>query len=284
MAISNFEGNNPAVGVARPNESSHSAVSWQAVLAGTVVAMAATFVLVALGTGVGMASISPWPGRGMSATTFSVMGAIWLVVVQWVSSALGGYTTGRLRTKWAGVHTHEVFFRDTAHGLVTWASATVFGALLLAASAMHTAGSGLQAAAMASNAAAVEHTGHRGWGGEGAGGYEVDKLFRSSSGEPIAPERYAEATRTLSAAVASGGLSDEDRSYIARMVAARSGISLEEAQKRVDDTVARMRKAADEARRAPAETSIYMALSMLIGAFIACAAAALGGRLRDEHL
>jgi hypothetical protein len=283
MAISNFEGNYPAGGIARPIESSHSAVSWQAVLAGTVVAMAVTFILVALGSGVGMASVSPWPGRGASAATFTVVGAIWLVVVQWVSSALGGYTTGRLRTKWAGVHTHEVFFRDTAHGLVTWATATVFGTLLLAAAAMHTAGQGLQAAATASNAVA-EHTAHRGWGGEGTGGYEVDKLFRSASGEPIAPERYAEAMRTLANAVATGTLSDEDRAYLAHMVAARSGISLEEAQQRVDDTLARIRKAADAARRAAAETSIYLALSMLIGAFIACAAAALGGKLRDEHL
>ena len=133
MAIGNLEGADvPNAGaVGRPHESAVSAVSWAAIAAGTVVAVSVTFVLTALGSGLGFASVSPWPTRGVSATTFTVLTAIWVIVVQWGASALGGYTAGRLRTKWAGLHTHEVFFRDTAHGLVTWATATVLGALLV---------------------------------------------------------------------------------------------------------------------------------------------------------
>ena len=95
-------------------ESTASAVSWAAIFAGAAVALALGLILLALGAGIGLASVSPW-GGSVSLTTFTVYSAIWLIVVQWLSSALGGYVTGRLRTKWVGVHTDEVFFRDTAH-------------------------------------------------------------------------------------------------------------------------------------------------------------------------
>jgi hypothetical protein len=291
MAIGNLEGADiPNAGaVGRPQESAVSAVSWPAITAGTVVAVSVTFVLTALGSGLGIASVSPWPGRGVSATTFTVLTAIWVIVVQWGASALGGYTAGRLRTKWAGLHTHEVFFRDTAHGLVTWATATVLGALLFTAAAVHTAGKGVHAAAALSSVPA-ERDFHRSMGRDGTASYGMDRLFRSTSTEPVAPERYAEATRLLNNAVADGTLSTEDNAYLTGLVAARAAIPPQEAQQRVNDALAqlkaadvRARKAADAARVAAAETSIYLALSMLVGAFVACAAAALGGKLRDLH-
>ncbi len=300
MASVNLEGINPPVsGLGRNNESSVSAVSWAAVLAGTLVAVSLTLVLMAIGSGLGFASISPWSHRGLSATGFTVLTAAWLVVVQWGSSAVGGYTTGRLRTKWAGVHTHEVFFRDTAHGLLTWATATVFVALISAASAVHTAERGAQAAATVSSAA-MGHAAHGSMGGpmggpmggEGPGSYEIDTLLRSSSAQPLPPERYGEVARIMKNALGSGDgtLSEEDRNYLTALVASHSSIPPAEAQKRVDDALAQMkaaevraRQAADAARKAAAEASIYIALSMLIGAFIASVSAALGGRLRDEH-
>jgi hypothetical protein len=284
MAIVNLEGTDPPSGTVfgRSNESSISAVSWPAVMAGTVVAVSVTFVLTLLGSGIGFASMSHWPHRGVSATTFTMVAAIWLIVVQWGSAAIGGYTTGRLRTKWAGLHTHEVFFRDTAHGLVTWATATVIGALLLAGAALHTAGHGMQAAATVATAT-TGRAGHEPQAEEGNSLY-VDRLFRSTSAEPVAPARYSEATRVLNNAVTDGTLSADDHAYLTHLVAARSAIPSEEAQKRVDDTLAQMKAAADEARAAAAKTSVFMALSMLIGAFVACAAAALGGKRRDEHL
>src|ERR1700722_3333531 len=111
-----------------------SAASWPAIIAGAFVAASVSLVLLALGSGLGFASISPWPGHGVSAKSFAITTAIWLIVMQWMSSGLGGYITGRLRTKWSGTHTHEVFFRDTAHGLVMWAVATVLVAGTVAAS------------------------------------------------------------------------------------------------------------------------------------------------------
>ena len=128
-------------------ESPSSGVAWGAVIGGAFAAAALSLILLALGSGFGLASVSPWSGSGASLTTFTVATAIWLIVVQWLASALGGYPTGRLRTKWAGVHTHEVFFRDTANGFLSWAVASVFVAAFLASAASAVVGGGVHAAA-----------------------------------------------------------------------------------------------------------------------------------------
>src|SRR3984957_11461401 len=112
----------------------NAVASWPAIIAGAFVAAAVTVVLFALGSGLGFASISPWQGRGMGATAFVMTGAIWLIVTQWVAGGMGGYIAGRLRSRWIGTHTHEVFFRDTAHGFITWSVASIVMALIFAAS------------------------------------------------------------------------------------------------------------------------------------------------------
>src|ERR1035437_7024358 len=137
-----------------PIEASKSAVSWAAILAGSVGAVSATIILLTLGAGLGFASISPWTHSGASATTVGALAAVWFIVVQWLSAGLGGYITGRLRTRWVGTHTHEVFFRDTAHGFVMWAVATVIGAVILASAASSVAGAGVHAAASVGSGAA----------------------------------------------------------------------------------------------------------------------------------
>src|SRR6201995_236492 len=116
------------------NSSSQSSVSWAAVIGGAVAAIAITLLLVALGSGIGLSSVSPWSSANPSATTFTLLAAVWLIIVQWLSSGLGGYLAGRLRTKWVGLHTDEVFFRDTAHGFLTWALATVLVAVFATSS------------------------------------------------------------------------------------------------------------------------------------------------------
>jgi hypothetical protein len=111
-------------------QSDGSAISWSAVLAGAVVAIAISLTLLMVGSAFGLASISPWPGVGAKPTTFTIGAGIWLIVMQWLSSALGGYIAGRMRTRWSSLHTDEVFFRDTAHGLLTWATATLVVAMV----------------------------------------------------------------------------------------------------------------------------------------------------------
>jgi hypothetical protein len=273
------------------NESSISAVSWAAIIAGAFVAASVTVLLVALGAGLGFASVSPWPNSGASATTITAATAIWFIVTQWLSSGAGGYITGRLRTRWVGTHTHEVFFRDTAHGFVTWAVATVIGALILASAASSMAGAGVHAAATI-GAGAAQGAVNPAQNGSMVSLYEVDTLFRSATPDAnaSATEARAETTRILAKGLPTGDVSAADRSYISQLVAARSGVSQSDAQKRVDDVVAQLlvaqtkaQQAADAARKAAATAAICTALSMLIGAFIACIAAAVGGHERDQH-
>src|ERR1700722_2040260 len=269
-----------------PAESSVSAISWKAILGGAVAAASTSVVLVALGLGLGFASISPWPNAGASAATFSIVAGIWLIVVQWLSSGVGGFVTGRLRTKWVNVHTHEVFFRDTAHGFLTWSVAALLGVFIVASAATSTIGTATRAAGtMASGAAQGA--------GSAARAYDVDSLFRGQKPELASTNQQtqAEATRILARGMQSGDIPANDRSYLADQVAARTGISHDDAQKRVDDVIAqekaaetKARQVADDARKSASAVSIFTALSMLIGAFIASAAAAYGGSLRDEHL
>jgi hypothetical protein len=252
-----------------------SAASWPSIIAGAFVAAAATVILVALGSGIGFASISPWPDRGASMTTFAVTTAIWLIVTQWVSAALGGYIAGRLRTRWLGTHPHEVFFRDTAHGLITWAVATI---LVVAVSA--------SSFRMAANGALPNAN-------SPISAYEIDKLYRSSTsaGPASIGDVRMETAHIAADAFADGSISSADRAYLIDQVSARTGASQADAQTRVDNFIAAVTQAqaklkaeADSARKAAAEASIYLALSLLIGAFIASVAAALGGRIRDEHI
>jgi hypothetical protein len=265
-----------------------SAASWPSIIAGAFVAAAATLVLIALGTGLGLASISPWHNHGVTVTTFAVAGAIWLILTQWISAGLGGYIAGRLRTRWVGTHTHEVFFRDTAHGFITWAVATVLLAAVMSGSL--TTGAGVAGHA----AADVATAGAQGAPVSAYSAYSVDKLFRpASSASPSTPstDPRMETGHIVANALADGSVPDADRAYLADQVVARTGISKADAQARVDGFIAavmqaqaRLKADADAARKAAAQTSIFLALSMLVGAFIASVAAALGGRLRDEHI
>jgi hypothetical protein len=273
---------------ALPLEASTSAVSWSAIIIGAVIACAASLILLAVGSALGFASVSPWPGSGASATTFTVMTAIWLIVVQWVASGIGGYLTGRLRTKWVRTHTHEVFFRDTAHGFATWALATLIGTAVLASAVGSVMSAGASAASTIVGGAAE---GAADTASSSVSAYDVDTLFRSARIEESseAADPRAQTTRILAKSVTSGELPAADRAYLAELIAARTGIPNEEAQKRVDEAVAQIkmaevkaRETADVARKAAAQASLYTALSLLIGAFIASAAAALGGRQRDE--
>ena len=115
----------------RSVESSASAIEWSAIFAGGVAAMGITLILLTLGPGLGLTAVSPWSFRNPSPVGFGTAAAIWLVVTQWLSSAFGGYLTGRLRKKWVGIRTDEVLFRDTAHGLLAWALATLIMAALI---------------------------------------------------------------------------------------------------------------------------------------------------------
>jgi hypothetical protein len=253
-------------------------VSWAAVLAGAVASCGSTLVLLSFGAGLGFAVASPWPSSGASATTFEVGTGLYFVVMAMISSALGGYIAGRLRNRWIGVRSKEVLFRDTAHGFLAWATASLLGAILLATPATSLLG-GLTAGAV--QAASTS---------EAAGpmdGY-VDTLLRpanpnaeNATNRNIGDTRR-ELTRLRTADFRNGGEpSAADRSYVTKVVAARTGLSQTDAEKRVDDIIAQVKVDLDKARKAAMKLAIWLTLSLFIGAFSAALAATEGGGLRD---
>lgn len=281
-----------------PVESSSSAVSWAAIIAGAFVATVITLILMLVGAGLGLTLISPFAGESSSAAAISVYAAIWLVIVQWLSSGIGGYLTGRLRTKWVGVHTDEIYFRDTAHGFLSWAVATVVVVMFLSSSVSSivsgtartvSAAVGtttVAAASVASNNLPDLST-----------SYFTDALLRPASPGTAAPATAAQTTeaaatelsRILMRSAANGELSAEDRSYVEQLIAARTGLTQADAKarvdavmKQIDDAKVAAQEAADTARKSAATTALLAALSMLIGALIASASAAMAGRQRDE--
>lgn len=280
-----------------PVESSSSAVSWGPVIAGAFVATVVTLILMLVGAGLGLTLVSPFPSESSSAGALSVYAAIWLVIVQWVSSGVGGYLAGRLRTKWVGVHTDEVFFRDTTHGFLSWAVATVIVVMFLS-SAVSSIVSGTtrtltQAAAtttaVAADAAADNLP-------DLSTSYFTDALLRPADPRAATPAAgsneaaTAELSRILMRSAANGELSAGDRTYVEQLIAARTGLSEADAKARVDtvlkeidDAKVAAQEAADTARKSAATTALLGALSLFIGAFIACASAALGGRQRDDE-
>ena len=278
-------------------EASRPAIAWGPVFAGAFAAAAATAVLMLLGSGLGLTMISPWSGESASLTTIAASTAIWIVVVQWLSSALGGYLSGRLRTKWVGVHTDEVFFRDTAHGFMAWAVATlmVIGAIGLHSMVLFGAGTHV-AASVAGGAANAAGQSTQASTQNDMTGYFVDSLLRPADpSRPAASEpnteqaTSAQVTRILTMGAVQGELPQEDRAYLTGLVAARTGLSQQDAQARVEAVLtkanelkAKAQQAADEARKASATAAILGALSMVIGAFIASVAGAMGGRQRDD--
>src|ERR1700692_134283 len=117
------------------NEANSSGVSWGAVIAGAFVAAALSLALLALGTGIGLSAVSPWANAGASASRIGRTAIAWLVLMQLIASPVGGYLAGRLRTRWVNIHTHEVYFRDTAHGFLVWAVGLVITAAFLTSAA-----------------------------------------------------------------------------------------------------------------------------------------------------
>lgn len=285
-----------------PMESSSSAVNWGPIVVGAFAAATLTFVLMLLGSGLGLTMVSPWSGESASLTTFAVSTAVWLVIVQWLSSALGGYLTGRLRTRWVGIHTDETFFRDTAHGFMAWALATLLMVFVLGSALSSALGTGVQAAStVASGAALGASAGASANAGSGNAGsatsYFVDSLFRPNDPARLAAPgaegdaaATAQATQILAMSATRGEVTAEDRTYLGQLVAARTGLSEADATARVDavlkqaeDAKNSAQQAADTARKAGATFALVAALSLAIGAFIASVSAAFGGSQRDDE-
>ena len=272
-----------------------SSVSWGAIAAGAVGAAALALLLIAFGAGLGLSAVSPWSDSGVSASTFKTGAAgIYLVCVAVMSSAVGGYLAARLRTKWVGAHTHEVFFRDTAHGFIAWAFATLLSATALTSVTGYLANG---------TAAAVGGAASQATRSVNPADIYVDKLFRPDTAQPASAPASSPAAGNPNPAAPSGAnsnqsraevlrlwtasfqgnqdLSTADKTYVAQVVAARTGMSQADAEKRVNDVIVEAKTAADTARKGAAKLSFWLTAAMLFGAFAASLAAVEGGSLRD---
>jgi hypothetical protein len=302
------------------NDDVDSAVSWGAIIAGATASAAITLILVAFGVGVGFSVVSPWSGEGVSATTFTLSAGIYLIVIAMLSSTIGGYLAGRLRTRWQTVHEHERYFRDSAHGVVTWALATVVTAAVLGSATtaiIGATGAGLAAGAPAAARSVVTD------------GY-IDSLMRPAPGRANAAstapatqspaQANQQATDQATSPIATGqnpgnlqggqiatatapqgnvnrgeigrilatgltrtgSVSDIDRTYLASVVASRTGLSQTEAEQRVNQTITQAKAAADAARKSARNFAFWLAFAMLAGALSAALAAIEGGNLRNR--
>jgi hypothetical protein len=255
------------------HESRSSGVSWGAVIGGAFVAAALYLILLALGAGFGLSAVSPWSNVGASASAVGTAAIVWLILIEIVASAMGGYLTGRLRTKWALIHTDEVYFRDTANGFLAWAVALVVSVIFLASGAASMVGGAAQVESSVTASSGVDPN-----------AYFVDTLFRSD--RPAAENRddssQAQAGLILANALRQDQMPAADQAYLARLIAARTGITMPEAQQRVSDVMAQAKQAEDAARKATAHLLLWLFLALLMGAFSASYAATIGGRQRDH--
>lgn len=306
---------------------SHS-ICWGAVFAGAAGAASLSLILLVLGVGLGLSSVSPWSSQGVSAETFGVSTIAWITFTQLAASGLGGYLAGRLRHRWGRVHTDELYFRDTAHGFLAWSIAMLATAGMLTAAIGTIVGGGAKAGATAVVAAPATATAASASGL--SPDYFVDTLFRrvgegaataasapasSPDGGTFAPDGAAvvpsgsetavaapvrpdapptaEAVRIFANAASANALPADDARYLGQLVAQRTGLGQQEAERRVTEAFARLQAKAmaareqakevtDKARSASAKAALWGFISLLIGAFVASFMGTLGGRHRDQ--
>lgn len=277
---------------------SASAVSWGAVVAGAVVAAALSLILFLLGSGLGLSSISPWSREGIDAPAFGIAAIIWITVTQILAAGMGGYLTGRLRVKWPDTPADEVYFRDTAHGFLAWSVATLATAALLTTAIGAIVSGGMQAATHVAGGAAqtgaIAMAGKHGHGAHqpGENTYFVDALFRKNAEEGTSDRGssapIAEVSRMLAHAGSWESLPPEDVRYLSQLVAKNTGLTEQEAEQRVHelqakakDAETKAKAAADKARKVSIYITLWLFVSLLVGAFSASLAATWGGRCRD---
>ncbi len=250
-------------------EANSSGVSWPAVFGGAFVTAALFLILLSLGAGLGLSSTSIWSNTGGSVPRIGTASILWLIFAELVCSAMGGYLAGRLRTKWTSIHGDEVYFRDTAHGFLSWSVALVVTAAFL----------GSAATVMVGSSATPEATANK----ANPNAYFVDSLLRPNLSQPPATDSVRQEVATIFAvSMKQGGLSDDDKSYLGQLVSARTGLDRDSADKRVSYIYSNALQAADAARKDLAHTLLWVSIALLIGAFSASLAGTIGGRQRDN--
>ncbi len=276
---------------------SSSFVEWGAIIAGAVLAASISLVLITFGTALGLSMTSAWPDSGASSKWTLSLAAFWVLAQQIGAFLAGGYVAGRMRQR-PELRSNETEFRDGIHGGLVWAVGVAIGAMLAASAASTVARVGAEAGRAAVSTASQN---------AGQMAYFADMMLRPNTAtpqqgqpnqpagaqpppaqaQPIPQETRAEIGRVLTRAAVNRELSQNDRNYLASLVAQRTGLSQDEAQRRVTDTFNEMertvRDAADKARHAAALGGFITAASIVIGFAAAWWGAIRGGHHRDNN-
>lgn len=263
-------------------EAAASGVSWAAVFGGAFATAALSLILLALGAGAGLSSLSPFSNSGASAAAVGAGAILFLCITEIISSGVGGYLAGRLRTKWVDLHTDEVYFRDTAHGFLAWCVALVMSAAFLGAAAAGMVGA---SASISSRVAGNSATAAADTAALEANRYYIDSLFRGGKAATGAEETAykAEAAAVFAHTIANRvALSPDDRNYVAGLVSVATGVNHADAETRVNNVFERDLAAVDETRKSVAHSLYWLFVALLLGAFTASFAATVGGHRRDH--
>jgi hypothetical protein len=273
-----------------------SFVEWSPVLAGAVLAAALSFVLLTFGTAIGLSATSPWPNSGLSTKVLTSIAVFYVLAQQIGSLMVGGYVAGRMRNRLAEASADETDFRDGLHGGLVWAVGVMFSALLVMSAAGSAAQKGAEIAGQTAAATAAKTDPME---------TIVDTMLRPTSAAANAAQptpsgatpsatrtraagsgddTRAEGSRIITASIAGGSISNENRTHLAQLVAQRAGISQEEAQRRVDAAINSAREAADKARRAAVLTGFVAAAGLILSLGAAWWAAVKGGNHRDNSI
>jgi hypothetical protein len=258
-----------------------SRISWGAVLAGAVVAVATTLLLSLLGASM---------GAGLSAdlANYGTGAAIWEIINLALSMAFGGYVAARL----SGTHSHV---DAELHGITVWGVAVLLGSVLLAQAAsgligMVWQGAGSVVSQVVGGAGAISGV----LPPEASPQAMIDRLQQSlgNSGDPTTMSHEqisAEMAALVRRSVVNGNLSESDRNRLVALVAAQSGVTKEEAARRVTamendaktslaQTEQKARAAADEVARTAATAARALFTALVLGLLAALVGAWIGTR------
>ena len=268
----------------------HSYIDWAAVIGGLVLASAISVLLLTFGSAVGLSFTNFHTFNGVAPIWVAIAAASWLLWVQISSFMAGGYLTGRMRRRFHDATEHESDVRDGAHGLLVWAGALVLGAIIAVG------GLGSALSAIGSTASTLTNAASNVAQGSAPAidpnAYFTDQLFRLPAGTAApagtASDFRGEATRILATGV-TGTVSDEDKAYLAQLVATNTGLPEDQAKARVDQVMTavdaakqKALDAAETARKTAVIAAFLTAASLLVSAVGAYWAAMKGGRHRDE--
>jgi hypothetical protein len=263
---------------ARPLAERYSDIHWGAVIAGAIAAAALAFVLHGFALAVGFSLSSTAPTWRDTSFALVLASGLYLVLMAFVSYGFGGYVAARLHVPGVAGTIDAGEFRDGLHGLIVWGLATLLAGLIAIAAAQATARLAATSGSSAGSTSSV--------GGENLIAYDLDRLFRGAEARPqqnIAYER-AEAARILFTASSHRGLQQDDRAYLARLVAATTGAAQPDADRRVNEVVTSANENIRRARRSAIVLAFMTAAAALLGAVAAWYAAIEGGRHRDGRV